>query len=125
MSLTDDSKKLKIVETLSLLPYKVLWKFESENGLNTSDNVLVKKWFPQQDVLNHKNVKVFVTQGGFQSAEEAMHYRVPMVVLPMIADQHQNAKSIQELGIGITLDVENFTSEDLKEAIVEVMQNPR
>lgn len=110
---------------MSQLPYKTLWKFESKNDVNTPDNVLVQNWFPQQDVLNHKNVRVFVTQGGLQSVEEAMHYRVPMVVIPMIADQHQNAKRIQELGIGISLDVETFTSEDLREAIVEVMQNPR
>lgn len=35
---------------------------------HSESNVLVESWFPQQSILQHKNVKVFVTHGGMNSA---------------------------------------------------------
>lgn len=40
-----------IVETLSGLPYKVMWKFDHDNPPVSSKNILIRQWFPQQDVL--------------------------------------------------------------------------
>lgn len=40
-----------IVEALSELPYKVLWKWESDCLLDRPKNVVTRKWYPQQDIL--------------------------------------------------------------------------
>lgn len=124
-SLTDHSKLLLIAEVLSELPYKVLWKFENESLFQSSNNLLIKKWFPQQDVLNHKNIKVFVTQGGLQSVEEAIHYKVPMVGIPFNGDQFFNVESVVSLGIGRSLDFNSLSKLSLRETILEVAGNTR
>ena len=38
-------------------------------------NVLTSSWVPQQDVLGHPNLKVFVTHGGLGSVMEAIHHK--------------------------------------------------
>jgi glucuronosyltransferase len=50
----------------------------------------VRSWLPQQDILAHKNVKVFVTHGGLFSLLEGLHYGTKMVGLPLATDQFAN-----------------------------------
>jgi len=114
-----------IIEALSSLPYTVLWKWESDEVPGTGDNVVTRKWFPQQDVLAHANIKVFVTQGGLQSSEEAIARAVPLVGLPAIADQEDNVSKLVRLGVAKQLSINDFTSESLREAIIEVAENKR
>lgn len=46
------SEKQKVIlETLSELPFKVIWKFEADDLEGKPDNVKLVKWVPQQDVL--------------------------------------------------------------------------
>ncbi|KAK5638283.1 hypothetical protein RI129_012578 [Pyrocoelia pectoralis] len=112
-----------ILETFGELPYTVLWKFESENMPNRPKNVHISKWYPQQNLLKHPNVKLFITQGGLQSMNEAIYAHVPMIVMPFYADQFFNAKRILERGVGISLDYTKLQKEDFKSAIIEVITN--
>lgn len=42
-----------IVQTLSNVPYTVLWKWESDEVPKfQGSNVITRKWFPQQDILS-------------------------------------------------------------------------
>lgn len=88
-------------------------------------NVKLGKWLPQQDILGHPNVKLFITQAGFQSTEEAIVNKVPMLAIPFIADQYYNSKRIAQLGIGKDLSIRTLTKQQLKEAIVEIIENPK
>ncbi|XP_049819206.1 UDP-glucuronosyltransferase 1A5-like [Aethina tumida] len=92
---------------------------------NKPDNILLQKWLPQQDLLGHPHIRVFVTQGGLQSIEESITNGVPMVVLPIIADQPFNAKRMKNLGIAKVLEIETMTRDQLQEAIIEVAQTKK
>lgn len=70
-------------------------------------------------------MKVFVTQGGVQSIEEAIYTHVPVVVMPKIADQFFNAKRVVNKGMGLTVDFNTLTKESFKNVILEVAKNPR
>ncbi|XP_065170478.1 LOW QUALITY PROTEIN: UDP-glycosyltransferase UGT5-like [Atheta coriaria] len=112
-----------LLKTLSELPYKILWKFEDDTLPGKPKNVKITKWAPQQDVLRHPNVKLFITQGGIQSLEEALYSHVPMVVLPFMGDQEANAARVKSKQIGVMLNPHKLTVEDFKAAILEVMEN--
>ncbi|KAJ3657226.1 hypothetical protein Zmor_016242 [Zophobas morio] len=114
-----------IIEALSELPYNVLWKWEDDHFPDKPKNVVTRKWLPQQDILGHRNVKVFITQGGLQSLEESITNCVPMVGMPVFADQPLNVYKMVQLGIGRSVDHMTMTKEELKEAIRDVAENKK
>ncbi|CAB3254069.1 unnamed protein product [Arctia plantaginis] len=105
------------------LPYDILWKFDGEDLPKLSKNVKVQKWFPQRDLLVHPKIKVFVTQGGLQSTDEAIDSAVPLVGIPMMGDQWYNVNKYVELGIGEELDSYTMTADDLVNAVNKVIAN--
>ncbi|KAK4872337.1 hypothetical protein RN001_014366 [Aquatica leii] len=119
-----DALRQAILETFAELPYTVLWKYELENLYGKPKNVFISKWVPQVDVLRHPNIKLFITQGGFLSMEEAISAKVPIIGIPFIADQWRNVQKVVELGFGLSLDRKNLNKAQLKKAIIEVVTNP-
>ncbi|KAJ8974384.1 hypothetical protein NQ317_006163 [Molorchus minor] len=114
-----------IIETLQEIPYKVLWKFEADELPGKPTNVKLIKWAPQQQILSHPNIKLFITQGGLQSMEEGIYSEVPFVVIPFFADQAQNAKLMERKGIAKSVSRTPYIKKaDLKKAILDVTGNP-
>ncbi|XP_065085800.1 UDP-glucosyltransferase 2-like isoform X1 [Ochlerotatus camptorhynchus] len=113
------------VDAFKTLHYDVLWKWDNGIDLDGSSNIRTVPWVPQQDLLAHPNVKLFVTQGGQQSMEEAVDRQVPMVVIPFNFDQFGNGDKVVERGIGKTIWMEHLTTENLREAILEVIGNKK
>src|SRR5215208_6622425 len=66
------------------------------------ENVRVERWVPQQDVLGH--AAAAVVHGGSGSTLGALSAGVPLVVLPLFADQPQNARRVAEVGAGIAVE---------------------
>ncbi|XP_074036988.1 UDP-glycosyltransferase UGT5 [Leptinotarsa decemlineata] len=112
-----------ITQALSELPFNVIWKWEEDELPGKPDNVLLKKWLPQQDILRHPNVKVFVTQGGLQSIEQSIAFGVPMVGIPIYGDQPTNVKTLVDGGMALFIDFKSITKDELKKAILEVGTN--
>ncbi|KAB0791965.1 hypothetical protein PPYR_13926 [Photinus pyralis] len=114
-----------LLETFAELPYLVLWKIDSEIARNKPNNVIVSKWWPQQSILRHPNIKLFITQGGLQSVEEGIYDNVPMIVIPFLGDQPFNGKKVEDKGFGLTFEYSTLTKPKFKAAILEVINNPK
>ena len=114
-----------IRNTFSKLPYKVLWKIDTNDLPRLKDNVFTNKWFPQQAVLAHPNIKLFIFQGGQQSTEEAVHNGVPTVGIPVIFDQMYRIQRLEELGVCRGLDFDKINEETFYEAVTDVLNNKR
>ncbi|KAJ8959681.1 hypothetical protein NQ318_021872 [Aromia moschata] len=115
-----------IFEALKEVPLKVLWKFEDDNFPGKPEHIKIMKWVPQEKVLSHSNIKLFVTQGGLQSMEEGIYREVPFVVIPFFGDQEQNARLMESKGIAkIVQRKPSVNKDELKNAILEVIKNPR
>lgn len=78
--------KSAFINGFGRLKMKVLWKYENETEY-LPENILRRKWFPQNDILDHKNIKAFVTHGGISGIHEGILHGVPMVVIPIFGDQ--------------------------------------
>nr|CAH7719940.1 unnamed protein product [Callosobruchus chinensis] len=74
-------------------------------------------------VIAHPNIKLFVTQGGLQSIEEAILAEVPMIGMPFIGDQAMNVRRIAMLGIGVEEDPSKITETSFRHSIAEVIRN--
>ncbi|XP_072161992.1 UDP-glucosyltransferase 2 isoform X2 [Bemisia tabaci] len=110
--------------------YRVLWKWESDSevpsdrvtGLSNKRNILTQRWIPQQSVLAHPMVKLFITQGGCQSFQETVHYGVPTVGVPWFADQEVNVAKMVDAEVGFRLRPSELNSyEKVKTAINAVL----
>ncbi|VDK45096.1 unnamed protein product [Cylicostephanus goldi] len=58
------------------------------------------EWLPQKDILAHPRLKLFVTHGGINGLEEALFRGVPVVVIPLFADQFRNGRNVEKRGVG-------------------------
>ncbi|XP_076388109.1 uncharacterized protein LOC100874899 [Megachile rotundata] len=104
------------------LPYRIVWKYEKEIPVKL-DNVYVGKWLPQQSILAHPNIKLFIYQAGLQSTEEAIHFGVPLVAIPILGDQDYQAKRMDALGVGKYLEILTITKDQIDSTIREVITN--
>ncbi|MBB3128133.1 MGT family glycosyltransferase [Paenibacillus rhizosphaerae] len=78
------------------------------------DHFIVKSYVPQTEVLQY--AQLFITHGGMNSAHEGLYYGVPLIVLPLSADQPVIAGQVARIGAGITLDMQSLTTHQLREA---------
>ncbi|XP_038220993.1 UDP-glycosyltransferase UGT5-like [Zerene cesonia] len=118
-------EKLNIfLRVVSKLPYTILWKWDADVE-NVPDNVVLAKWFPQRDLLKHPSIKLFITQGGLQSTDEAIDAAVPLVGVPILWDQWMNVDKIAELGIGVMCSIHDVTEESFRAAIDTVLTDKR
>ncbi|XP_011193322.2 UDP-glucosyltransferase 2 [Zeugodacus cucurbitae] len=114
----------EIMNAFASLPVNVLWKFEKPDLAGKPKNVYINKWFPQPDILAHPKVKLFITHGGMHSLIEAVHHGKPIVGMPVFYDQDLNVQKAVSKGFGIALNFRNFTSTELRDAILKVLNNP-
>ena len=82
-------------------------------------------WLPQNDLLAHKDIKAFVSHVGHNSLYESAYHGVPVVAVPLFADQFLNAKKAEQFGLGIAVDYDTMDAEQLFETIVRVVDEPR
>lgn len=81
-----EDKKRAIYLSLSKLKEKVIWKWDE--ALEVDENkLMVRKWLPQDDILAHENVKLFVTHGGLLSCTESILRGKPILGIPFFGDQ--------------------------------------
>ncbi|XP_030081391.1 UDP-glucuronosyltransferase 2B15-like [Drosophila hydei] len=107
------------------LKQRVLWKFEDDKLPNLPANVMVQKWMPQTDILAHPNVKVFISHGGLFGTQEAVHYGVPVLGMPIYADQYLNIKKGQAAGFALSVSYRTVTEKELRYALRELLENPK
>ena len=82
-------------------------------------------WLPQNGLLAHKDIKAFVSHVGYNSLYESAYHAVPVVAVPLFSDQFFNAKQAEHFGLGIAVDYKTMDAEQLFEAIVRVVEEPR
>ncbi|KAI5633118.1 UDP-glucoronosyl and UDP-glucosyl transferase domain-containing protein [Phthorimaea operculella] len=113
------------ISVFSKLPYDVLWKWNHAVLPGKTKNIRISKWLPQSDLLRHPKVKLFITQGGLQSTDEAIVAGVPLIGIPMLGDQWYNVEKYVHHGIGLKLSIETVNEEQLTNAIKEVIDNKK
>ncbi|XP_030571710.1 UDP-glucuronosyltransferase 1-8 [Drosophila novamexicana] len=117
-------KRLALIETFSKLKQRVLWKFEEPNLPGKPENVFISDWFPQDDILAHENVILFITHGGLLSTTESIYHGKPFVGIPIFGDQFLNMARAEQNGYGRTVVYEELTAERLTKAIQQLVQDP-
>jgi glucuronosyltransferase len=74
-----DELRIKLTSVFGQLKQRVLWKWETEEMKDKPDNLMLAKWLPQQDILAHPKLRLFITHGGQSSCQEALCHQKPTV----------------------------------------------
>ncbi|XP_023943057.2 UDP-glucosyltransferase 2-like [Bicyclus anynana] len=118
-----DEVKQSLLKMFGKLKQIVLWKFE-EDLPNRPNNVHIVQWAPQQSILAHKNCILFITHGGLLSTTETVHFGVPIIGIPVFADQFVNVGRAVKKGFAQRVDLSYSLAADIEKAIRNVLDNP-
>ncbi|KAM9743412.1 UDP-glucuronosyltransferase 2A2-like isoform 4-T4 [Menidia menidia] len=121
-NLTTDKANM-IATALAQIPQKVFWRYTGKIPETLGPNTRIFNWIPQNDLLGHPKTKAFITHGGTNGIYEAIYHGVPMVGIPMFADQPDNMVHVKAKGAGLIVDLNFMTAEDLRDALKTVIND--
>ncbi|XP_023600090.1 LOW QUALITY PROTEIN: UDP-glucuronosyltransferase 2A1-like [Myotis lucifugus] len=122
-NLTEEKANL-IASALAQIPQKVLWRYKGKKPATLGANTRLYDWIPQNDLLGHPKAKAFITHGGTNGIYEGIYHGVPMVGVPMFADQYDNIAHMKAKGVAVEVNMITMTSADLRDAIETVINEP-
>ena len=73
------------------------------------------------NMSGHPKTRAFITHGGTNGIYEAIYHGVPMVGIPMFADQPDNMVHVKAKKAAIITDLNFMNTEDLRDAINTVI----
>lgn len=116
-------KKDAFLKVFGQLKQTVLWKWEEDDLPNKPDNVIIKKWMPQKDILSHPNVKVFIAHGGLIGMQEAIYHGVPVLGVPIYGDQYNNLLTAKQQGFGNILDYHDINEQNIAALLHDMLKD--
>ena len=135
-----------------IAPVRVLMKIRDLNKLppGLPENVKTLSWIPQIPVLSnwkkyynwwvlslkkcinstyffsflgHNNTRVFITHGGLLGLQEAVHFGVPIIGIPIHTDQFRNVQICVMKKMGIRINYEDISEDNLDNALSKILNN--
>ena len=114
----------KMMEAFTQLNHvQLIWRYKLQFPKNIPSHITLRKWIPQIDLLGHPNVKLLICHGGANSQFESLYHSVPMITIPLFAEQPYSAKRTESKGISITMNIHTFTADELTDNIRRIITN--
>ncbi|KAH6779431.1 hypothetical protein C2S52_010668 [Perilla frutescens var. hirtella] len=119
-----------LADALEICRFPFLWSLKDYAVKSLPDGFLdrtkgfgkIVAWAPQQQVLAHRNVGVFVTHCGWNSILESISSCVPLICRPFFGDQKLNSRMVQDSWkIGVRVEGGVFTKNETVESLKKLM----
>nr|XP_054761358.1 UDP-glucuronosyltransferase 2A1-like [Lytechinus pictus] len=75
--------------------------------------------------LGHPKARMMIYHGGAAGVYEATTHGVPLLLMPLAADQMGNAARVEAKGFGRAVDKNTLTEEEFREAVNDILTNPK
>jgi len=85
-------------------------------------NVHVERYIPQSLLL--PRCELAIMHGGYSTIASGLIHGLPLVIVPVAADQPMNAQLCRDLGVAEVLDTEGLTAEIVRTAVRKVRSTP-
>lgn len=119
-----DDVLARVVDALRPLPVRVALAIGSADPAVLGELPtpwLVRSFLPQVAILERSALAI--THGGNNSITEALHFEVPLLVLPFSTDQFAGAAAIETADRGLVLDPNTATPGELRRAISTALRH--
>jgi UDP:flavonoid glycosyltransferase YjiC (YdhE family) len=84
-------------------------------------HIHVERYIPQSLLLPRCDLAIM--HGGYNSVMSALYAGVPMIIVPLAADQPMNAQACAELGVARVVDPEQLTPEVIRQHVREMLKD--
>ncbi|XP_051858241.1 UDP-glycosyltransferase UGT5-like [Drosophila albomicans] len=116
----------KMFKVLSKLKQRVIWKWEDiDNTPGKSANIMYSKWLPQDDILAHPKIVLFINHAGRGGITESQYHGKPMLSLPVFGDQPGNADKMVSDGFGLSMSLLALEEKPFRDNVIELLENPK
>jgi UDP:flavonoid glycosyltransferase YjiC (YdhE family) len=89
---------------------------------NQPPNVHIERYIPQTLIFPYCDLAF--AHGGFSTVLTALDFGLPLVVIPLSADQPENARRCEALGVGRAIQPGALTPQLVRNTTKEVLENP-
>ena len=113
----------KIIDALADQPVTVIAVTSPDIFDKWPDNFIVRSFVPQSELLPFIDVVIY--HGGFNTVNETLLHGIPMIIIPLAYDQFHIASLVVNSGSGLRLKYRRLKPEDIKNALDEILQNPK
>lgn len=125
ISSTQPDKVDIILKELSKLKQRVVMKWELDDKTRLPKNVFAQKWLPQDSILAHPNLKLFIGHGGLGGVGEAKYYQIPILGMPFFGDQDGNMEKLEKEGWGRSIKLDKVTESNFAEILHDMLTNQK
>ncbi|XP_071990931.1 UDP-glucuronosyltransferase 3A1-like isoform X2 [Engystomops pustulosus] len=108
------------------VPQKIIWRYKASQwpeDLKLAPNVRILDWVPQNDLLGHLKIRLLVTHGGLNSLTEAVYHGVPVLAIPLFADQPNNVVRIKAKHMGEYIPFYTIKSDKFSDMIHKIVED--
>lgn len=116
-----------LVEGLTHPQYRVLWSIPKPQQCclpPLPPSFQIESFVPQQAVLSHPTIRVFVSHCGMNSINESLYFGKPILALPFLGDQYYNAARLLDLGVALKLNKKTIKSDEVRQKVDLLVKNP-
>ncbi len=108
---------------VALSDYRIVWQFTGDSS-NFPNHIKALKWLPQRDILLHPKTKLFISHGGLKSVKETICAEVPVLYLPLFAEQVRNAMIAEFREYGERVYKKDFSTSEMVEKAKRILSQP-
>lgn len=117
-----ESKAEIFLEAFRQLP-DITFIFKHSSQLqNVPSNVLIVEKIPRGSAIHHESVKAIISNGEKLTLHEAAWFHKPILGIPLHAEEFQNIAKVVHDGVGIRLNYENLSVNNLVAGINEIFE---
>jgi MGT family glycosyltransferase len=87
------------------------------------DNARIERYIPYPQLLPH--VDLMITNGGFQGVQAALAHGIPLITAGKTEEKPEIGARVAWSGVGIDLKTQTPKPEQIRQAVRDVLQNPR
>ncbi|PTS97776.1 glycosyl transferase [Pedobacter sp. HMWF019] len=113
----------KLIDAFAHAPLTIVAATNPDIFENWPDNFIVNGFVPQSELM--PMMDAVICHGGFNTVNDTFINGLPMLITPIAYDHFHTAKLIENAGCGLKIRYKRLRIEDLRNAVLELLENPQ